>query len=1605
MKRSLAWIIGVVVVSGSLLGVWAGTATADSQVTEVGPGVFSVKNLPIEEDGSESGVAAAKVAEFKEARANAWSEQEVEDSATEHADLGSAGAQVLFTNAFGDQISQVLEDPSETLRNADEIIQFRDDYTAVIDPAGPQDRAIVVSTAPLRTDDNRLPDLDLQSQAGEITVKEPTTEVDFSRDPAEGIDIPQANVGISFDQTEPAAPDASIMTVEGEGNEVAFYPNAYDDTDLIAAPLANGVETFAQLRSEDSPEQITMPVDVPQGGAITATSDGGAVIADGDGKAVAQVYPPVAVDAKGGNVDMSLTITGNDLVLHVPHVGSGYAYPILVDPVVETWNWWTGTNTTAPGWSYTEIGDTDYQGSDYCFTVTIDSCGSPSSGGGLFAYAPPGYQYTQNSQSRWHFYPPGTDSYISQAKITSWRYKKGGASNGNPFAYWGIATGYLWNDYQITDLDSGGNNRTLTGGVGAREFAIGLTTNSTMTLPSGTANWRYNRLGAVEITMTDQTKPTLNPISLTGLNLPTSGWISQSTINQSRSIHASAWDSGLGIKKIFVLGVTDAGTWYSDEWNRGCTGGFQSICDGVTPTGGVDVPVHPSALGDGKKTLSVFASDARDELSTAQTFDLKIDRQAPTVNLSDQLAEATDSEQDQQTADEDIEEVSRTTYQLDISTDDSNGTREVSGVKSIDVYMNQNPGDLSSIPLAQHYDATCATQSCPATFNKTWELDLSGKAVGDYLASVHVTDLAGNTRIRNISFTYNPGTGLKDEYSFQHIPLPDSSTLDINVANGNLVYSKTDVAQYDGDIPVVVDRSYNSQLPIQESSEWGDRWTTNTSSETQLDESTNDETLAYQDGETGSFAPDVPIPDSDEDTEFAPDIQSAVQTNGDEIEITETDSEVTQVFDQETGQLEQLRGNNLSTVSYDYDEDGVLESIDSNNSFDPNSNVSLPVESSDGVVDGIGGTDPVEYEHDGSDRLTSADVDGEVTDYGYDASSLLTDLTLDDGSTVDITYDSDRRVTQIVLSERSKPTKTWTFAYATPVLVNAYTTMTDPASQVTKFLIGRSGRVLTTSRIGSQSMAFSLSGSMYAAAGASLSQPGEYSLTTDASGGNIATVTTLVDGAVVDQWECATTCTSVNHSWVVDRDELASGIATVEVFATRTNGEQKSERFDVNVPTDPALPEAWTPPSLADAIAFREENELDSSSAYVNSIQNNPAYWYNEYGLPLSTSELAELRARDQTAAEAEDILADYPTTHSSTFAGWYVEQGSGDIVVGFTSNATAELNAVKAQFTDPSRVVAFDQAPTKTLAQLTSTEASIFSDIDTAVAPSWLLDAEVDVQLNKVMAIADEYTTTRESTVQSTYGTSVLLDEYEVDLANGFPDVFNNPLAAGSGQIYYYYNAERCTLGFGAKKKKFDDGRGNWHWEYYAMTAAHCASEIVGPDQAGIKVYLKGHRIGTYSTRHAYTPGHPWYPDIAMIHLANQRAVPCSVRAGASGKVRHSVHAVRGPSGVSRGTPAKKSGMATGVQYGNLLRFYARDGYQMGKATNFTDYGDSGGPIYGKYQGSWSGVSAMGIVDAFFTRRKHPDRQMTIFTPIWSAESILGVDTVVSRDAVCRTH
>ncbi|MEF9907136.1 DNRLRE domain-containing protein [Streptomyces sp. P9-A2] len=144
-------------------------------------------------------------------------------------------------------------------------------------------------------------------------------------------------VGTSPDgatQTLVNLPPAVASPAELSETGLVIYPNTQQDADTVAVRNStSAVEVFHLLRSPNAPQSFTYTANIQPGHEITAVSENTLMISDAEGDATAFISAPLALDAKGETVPVSMRLSGNDIIVSLaPAPGQTVTFPVLLDP-------------------------------------------------------------------------------------------------------------------------------------------------------------------------------------------------------------------------------------------------------------------------------------------------------------------------------------------------------------------------------------------------------------------------------------------------------------------------------------------------------------------------------------------------------------------------------------------------------------------------------------------------------------------------------------------------------------------------------------------------------------------------------------------------------------------------------------------------------------------------------------------------------------------------------------------------------------------------------------------------------------------------------------------------------------------------------------------------------------------------------------------------------------------------------------------------------------------------------------------------------------------------------------------------------------------------
>jgi NHL repeat len=583
-----------------------------------------------------------------------------------HQDLDRAGALNLLVGVF----DPLLRAPAGVFDELD-VERFLSANSAIIAPGDqpessavtigspPQERyegaTLLESTIPLRDEGDsgksEVVDLGLESaDNGTITPSNPLVELSLPQQLGEGIELPEAGITVELE----GAPDQLSPSTLDQG--VAAYPEVADDTTFAVAPAPGGFETFTLLQSADAPTSQTFMLNLPAGASLQAAQDGGAEVVR-NGTPIMGVSPPSAIDAAGESVPATMTVSGDSLTLEAsPQAGT--EFPVLLDPLYETYNWWNGI-TGLGGWhGYTNASPNYY----FADKATCTSYASPySCQSGVTANAPglyiaelPGAVPT-NSQVNWQFEVPrwseewknnnrAPSSFITSLLFRSVGFWHRTDTASSPTLWMGI-----WNSLTpgwVAGYSVCGCQNIL--GNGEFEFPTGGSTAGKQA-SFAVSNTDGHNLTAVRdafvntaiVTIADTESPNLPPA------IGPSNWVNQVP---TEPITATATDLGLGVYRLKVApeGPPPVTPWPTQSNN--CTGNTVWPCSGsatftLTKHGsgsGETRDYDPSVMPQGIDNVLLTAEDPLGNKSETQKVKVWVDHTAPSVApLSGTLTEQT----------------------------------------------------------------------------------------------------------------------------------------------------------------------------------------------------------------------------------------------------------------------------------------------------------------------------------------------------------------------------------------------------------------------------------------------------------------------------------------------------------------------------------------------------------------------------------------------------------------------------------------------------------------------------------------------------------------------------------------------------------------------------------------------------------------------------------------------------------------------------------------------------------------------------------------------------------------------------------------------------
>jgi hypothetical protein len=717
--RSTRAVTVVVWTLASLALTGVAGATADGGVGEPGaPSDFAFPLAPAQQKGNEAESLA-----------------ETNPSAASGLQLDGIGREEA-TDLFAAVFPQALELPAGVFGDL-EVVKYNSDYAAVVapsaSPAGGDHRGLLVSALPLRTEDDsgsKTPvDLELESSSGTLQSSNPLTDVEIPSHLEEGIELPESGVNVAL---AGAVLNRSPSSIE---DSAAFYPNVAVDSDFVVSPTPTGFETFTQLRSADAPTSQRFDLTVPAGANVEATVYGGARVTKGEEVLVA-VQPPAAYDANGDPVPVSLSVSEGSIEVH-SSPGADVAYPIIVDPVFESWNWYGGVTASGlepPSW-YPAVTGPAFK------SIWMGAWGQFGLNMYTYAGATPA-----GGQANWNYYVPryfadvndpainiAPTSYVKNMMLSQVYFwiEEAPTAHANPTIVAGLWDGgFGWISFGAHNSLEGQYANVSLGpytnpneNENVKNAGIGLLTGETQSYP------RHLLVGAASVEVSDKEKPAIATL------VASSGWFNNQA---STPITYSVMDIGLGVYELQLKQPLAAGGTKELKTPVGCVGTSANACPRTVTSATKALVAEPSTMPTGENMAVVTATDPLGQKSVSQEVRIKVDHVAPSITLSGTATE-------QSTLGP-----KRPTYTIKAKVTDGTEAAPQSGVAKAELFI-----DGTKVPSATK-EPKCATKNCSAEVEFT--IEASKYSAGTHTVKVTAEDAVGIPATKEWPVTLTPST-------------------------------------------------------------------------------------------------------------------------------------------------------------------------------------------------------------------------------------------------------------------------------------------------------------------------------------------------------------------------------------------------------------------------------------------------------------------------------------------------------------------------------------------------------------------------------------------------------------------------------------------------------------------------------------------------------------------------------------------------------------------------------------------------------------------------------------------------------------------------------
>jgi hypothetical protein len=651
------------------------------------------------------------------------SRSEREASSTAFVGASPQEAKALLNQNFGEIIRAASLTPLEAFED-EQVTAFRGSQVAVLKGESGQPAELVVSTTPMRvpSDDGSLApiDLDLISEGGDWGTGNGQVDLEIPASSSGSVEVGPVSVDVVL-------PDQQATSSTGLGDSARFYPEVSRDTDMVISATSEGAEVFFSLRSPASPETQTLQMDLPAGAELTETPTGSFEVVS-DETVIAQIPVPLAFDADGTSVPVEASVDDGDLTLTTDHRGQDLAYPILVDPIIDTI-----ASLSPTVRRFSEIVDSEGNLiAPYGGWYAVDDGGSLDNYAASGAFGDGLYIDDPVASTRhggvWIWVAPPGEGELTQVDFGPYGLALNGdtASAGGAMIL-GTMTDQGTVGQTVTEETANGYatlySADAEGAPSANDFAIfGLVRIKFGSTVGDNDHSAY--MGGAVARLGDSAGATLTgDLGEMGTDPIDAGWTNAS---ETMTVPMEATDSGLGVKRLQAVAVDENdNTVILGSYVDPCLGGAASPCP---ETLAHDVDLDMSLIDEGRYTIKFRAYDALLQTAGGPNLEVRVDRTEPTIaELSGGLKDL-----------ENVYTASTSTVDLTASATDT-AAQDNSGLDLISVA--EEGGTWGT-------QVNCSEVDCS---EQEFDVPLASLSDGNSVVSVKAHDKAGNVSSRGIT--------------------------------------------------------------------------------------------------------------------------------------------------------------------------------------------------------------------------------------------------------------------------------------------------------------------------------------------------------------------------------------------------------------------------------------------------------------------------------------------------------------------------------------------------------------------------------------------------------------------------------------------------------------------------------------------------------------------------------------------------------------------------------------------------------------------------------------------------------------------------------------